>query len=143
MFKSLKQTSINLRWHELLEFELPPICDKDRHLYNLNIYENISDERLTKLVDRWDRYIIDEYIPPMMYYNKNDVFIVCEGVRQKMDEVRLRYSISNSYNIDVLSASRSKIADKLFIKFYSEFSGVHQRTFLILELRELLLVLRK
>ena len=143
VFKSLKQTSINLRWHELLEFELPPICDKDRHLYNLNIYENISNERLTKLVDRWDRYIIEEYIPPMMYYNKNDVFIVCECVRQKMDEVRLRYSISNSYNIDVLSASRSKIADKLFIKFYSEFSGVHPKNFLDLRTERTALSFKK
>ena len=25
--KSLKQTSINLQWHELLEFSLPPVND--------------------------------------------------------------------------------------------------------------------
>lgn len=31
--KSLKQTSINLQWYELLEYELPPISDKDKHFY--------------------------------------------------------------------------------------------------------------
>ena len=34
-----------------------------------------------KLVNKWDRFIIDEWIPPMMHYNKNDVFIVCEMIR--------------------------------------------------------------
>lgn len=143
VFKSLKQTSINLKWHELLEWEIPPICDKDRHLYKLNIYENISNEELTKLISKWDRLIIPEYISPMMHYNKNDVFIVCEGVRQKMDEVRLRYSISNSYNIDVLSSSRSNIADKLFVKFYSEFSGTHPRDFIKLRTERSALAFKK
>ena len=32
--KSLKQTSINLQWYELLEHELPPISDVDIHFYN-------------------------------------------------------------------------------------------------------------
>ena len=29
-------------------------------------------------LDKWDRFILDEYIEPMMYYNLNDVFIVAE-----------------------------------------------------------------
>lgn len=129
-FKSLKQTSINLKWHELLEFELPAICDKDRHFYPGAIYEGIDNVYLTKLIDKWDRRIIPEYIPSMMFYNKNDVYIVCEIVRQKIDEIRLRYNISNVYGINVLSSSRSNIADKLFVKFYSQFSGVHPKDFM-------------
>lgn len=31
--KSLKQTSINIQWYELLEFTLPPICEKDVNYY--------------------------------------------------------------------------------------------------------------
>lgn len=124
--KSLKQTSINLQWYELLEFTLPPICEKDIHYYyKEDKYRGMSAAQLNDLVNEWDRYIIDEYIPPMMYYNKNDCFIGCEIIRLYIDEIRLRYTISHSYKVNVLSASRSKMADILFTKFYSEFSGIH------------------
>lgn len=123
--KSLKQTSINLQWYELLDYELPPISDKDWHLYqNDNMLKGIPAEKLNQLVDKWDRYIIDEWIEPTMHYNTNDVFIVCEMIRLFNDEINLRYTLSKTYNIDLLSASRSKIADELFVKYYSDFSGL-------------------
>ena len=123
--KSLKQTSINLQWYELLEYELPPISDKDIDLYQSDYaYKGLSAKQINTLVNKWDRYILDEWIPDMMHYNENDVFIVCEMIRLFIDEIRLRYNISKSYGIDVLSSSRSNIADKMFVKFYSEFSGL-------------------
>lgn len=123
--KSLKQTSINLQWYELLEHELPPISDLDVHYYNKNCrYKDMSCSQLNQLIDKWDRYIIPEWIDDMMHYNLNDVYIVCEIVRLYIDEIRLRYNISKAYGVDVLSSSRSNIADNLFIKFYSEFSGL-------------------
>ena len=123
--KGLKQTSINLQWFELLEYELPPICDKDVELYYDNLlYKGLPADKVNKLVDKWDRYILDEYIPPMMHYNKNDVFIVCEIVRLNPEEIKSRYAISKVYDVDVLNSSRSKTADILFEKFYSKFSGL-------------------
>ena len=123
--KSLKQTSINLQWYELLEHELPPISDKDIHFYDKDFrYKGLSISQVNKLVDKWDRYIIPEWVDDIMHYNLNDVFIVCEMIRLYIDEVRLRYNISKSYEVDVLSSSRSNIADNLFVKFYSEFSGL-------------------
>jgi hypothetical protein len=123
--KSLKQTSINLQWYELLEYELPPISDKDVDLYYGDYrYKGLPSEQINKLVNKWDRYILDEWIPDMMHYNENDVFIVCEMIRLFIDEIRLRYNISKSYEINVLSSSRSNIADKMFVKFYSKFSGL-------------------
>lgn len=123
--KSLKQTSINLQWYELLEHELPPIGDLDRDIYFKNPkYRGLTDEELNCLIDKWDRYIIDDWIEPTMHYNANDVFIVCEMVRLYLDEIKLRYQITNSYEVDVMNSSRSNIADKLFEKFYSEFSGL-------------------
>ena len=125
--KSLKQTSINLQWYELLEHELPPISEADVEFYHKNpTYKGIDCDRLNKLIDKWDRYVIPEWIASIMHYNLNDVFIVCEMIRLYIDEVRLRYNISRAYGIDVLSSSRSNIADKLFIKFYSEFSGLDE-----------------
>lgn len=123
--KSLKQTSINLQWYELLEYELPPISDLDNQFYyKINEYKGLTNEELNKRIKTWDRYIIDEWIPDMMKYNTNDVFIVCEMIRLYIEEIRLRYNISKAYEVDVLSSSRSNIADKLFVKFYSEFSGL-------------------
>lgn len=123
--KSLKQTSINLQWYELLEHELPPISDVDIHFYNKDYrYKDMTYDQVNQLVDKWDRYVIPEWIADIMHYNLNDVFIVCEMIRLYIDEVRLRYNISKAYEVDVLSSSRSNIADNLFVKFYSEFSGL-------------------
>lgn len=123
--KGLKQTSINLQWYELLEYELPPISEKDIHFYQKDErLKGIPADKLNKLVEKWDRYILDEWIEPTLYYNRNDTFIVCEMIRLFIDEIKLRYSITHSYKIDCLSSSRSNIADKLFIKFYSQFSGL-------------------
>ena len=123
--KSLKQTSINLQWYELLEHDLPPISDVDRHFYDqLPRYRGLQLHELNKLIEKWDRYMIDEWIPDVMHYNTNDVFIVCEMMRLYTDEVKLRYQITKSYEVDVLNSSRSNMADRLFEKFYSEFSGL-------------------
>lgn len=124
--KSLKQTSINLQWYELLEYDLPPIGEQDKnHYYRANQqYLGLSVDKLNKLIDKWDRYILDEYIPDMMHYNLNDVYIVCEIVRLNPDEIKSRYAVSKTYEVNVLNSSRSKTADTLFEKFYSKFSGL-------------------
>lgn len=123
--KGLKQTSINLQWYELLEYELPDINEEEAELYNeIPNLKGMSISQLNKLVDKWDRFILDEYIKPMMYYNLNDVFIVAEIVRLYPEEIKSRYAISKAYDVDVLNSSRSKTADILFEKFYSKFSGL-------------------
>lgn len=123
--KGLKQTSINLQWYELLEYELPDISYVDVHLYYKHEqYKGMNYKQINKLVDKWDRYIIDEWIPDMMHYNLNDVYIVCEIVRLNPDEIKSRYAVSKTYQVDVLNSSRSKTADTLFEKFYSKFSGL-------------------
>ena len=123
--KSLKQTSINLQWYELLEYELPPISDKDIEFYQKDYrYKGIPADKLNLLVSKWDRFMLPEWIDATMHYNDNDVFIVCEMIRLFMDEIRLRYSIAHNFKIDCLSSSRSNIADKLFISTYSKRSGL-------------------
>ena len=131
--KSLKQTSINLKWHELLDFKLPPIDEEEYNTYwkNIDSYRGMTLDHLNNLiVNDFNRYILPKYIEPMLYYNKNDVFLVCEMVRQKPDEVKLRYSITNAFKINVLSSARANIADKLTIKFYSDMSGLRQEAFI-------------
>ena len=123
--KGLKQTSINLQWYELLEYELPPISNKDIEFYQKDFrYKGLTADKLNLLVSKWDRYMIPEWIDATMHYNVNDTLIVCEMMRLFMDEIRLRYSISHNFKIDCLSSSRSNIADKLFISTYSKRSGL-------------------
>ena len=66
----------------------------------------------------------------MLYYNKNDVFICAEMVRQKPDEVKLRYAITNAFGVNVLSSARANIADKLTVRFYSNMSGLSPKQFI-------------
>lgn len=130
--KSLKQTSINLKWYELLDFSLPPINQKEYDLYwsKQSNYRGMTLEQLNSLITNdFDRYVLEEYIEDMLHYNKNDVFIVCEIARQKPDEIKLRYSLGNAFKLNLLCCSRANIADKLLIKYYSEMSGLHKDNF--------------
>lgn len=131
--KSLKQTSINLKWHELLDFTLPPIDEEEYDLYwkNKPNVQNLTISEINKLITNdFERYILPKYIEPMLYYNKNDVFLCCEMVRQKPDEVKLRYSITNAFGINVLCSARANIADKLVAKFYENMSGLKRDQFI-------------
>ena len=131
--KSLKQTSINLKWHELLDFTLPPIDEEEYNLYwkNMPNAKNLTLSEINKLITNdFERYVLPKYIEPMLYYNKNDVFLCCEMVRQKPDEVRLRYSITNAFGVNVLCSARANIADKLVAKFYEDMSGLKRDQFI-------------
>ena len=131
--KSLKQTSINLKWYNLLDFTLPSITEEENDKYyrkDIIKYHNYSAEQLNKLITNdFDRYVLPQYIEPMLKYNKNDVFIVCEMARLFPDEIRLRYSITNAFGVNVLCSARANIADKLTTKFYSDMSGLHKSKF--------------
>lgn len=131
--KSLKQTSINLKWHELLDFKLPPIDQEEYMLYwsKKDNYRGMDLKYINSLVPNdFNRYILPKYIEPMLYYNRNDVFIVCEMARQKPDEIKLRYSITNAFKVNVLCSARANIADKLTTKFYSDRSGLRKEQFI-------------
>lgn len=124
--KSLKQVSINLKWHNLLDFTLPPIDDEEGDIYRKRSeYRGMTNEQLNHIfTNDFDRYILPKYVKPMLHYNKNDVYLVCEIARQKPDEIKLRYSLGAAFNLNLLCAARSSIADKLLYKFYSERSGL-------------------
>lgn len=130
--KSLKQTSINIKWYNLLEYHMPPISELDAHYYNrLSEAKGLSIEQLNRLYrNSFERYLHPAWKKEMEEYNDNDVFICCELVRMNQEEIRLRYMISKEYEINVLSASRSTIADKVIVKLYSKFTGLHPKRFI-------------
>lgn len=130
--KGLKPTSINLKWHSILDFTLPPIDEEEYDTYyrNSERFRGMSIEEVRKLLDNdFNRCVLPKYIPDMLHYNRNDVFLIGEMVRQNPDEVRLRYGLHKAFGIDCLSSARSNISDKLLVKFYSQFSGLHKSQF--------------
>lgn len=130
--KSLKQTSINIKWYNLLEYHMPPISELDvNYYYRLTENRGLSIEQLNRLYrNSFERYLHPSWKKEMEEYNDNDVFICCELVRMNQEEIRLRYMISKEYEINVLSASRSTIADKVIVKLYSKFTGLHPKQFI-------------
>lgn len=127
--KGLKQTSINLKWYELLEFTLPPVDDEEYNKYwsKIDQYRGMNADYVNSLnIEHFDRPLMPKYVQPMLHYNKNDVFICCEMIRQNMDEIQLRYSLSKAFKLKLLSSSRANIADALLLKYYTEFSGLHR-----------------
>lgn len=131
--KSLKQTSINIKWYNLKEYTMPPIGDLDRHYYHERLPEakEMTDRELNiHYRNVFERFIPKEYLNEMADYNDNDVYIVAELIRMNQEEVLLRYRISEEYKVDVYSASRSTIADKVIVKLYSKFTGLHPKAFI-------------
>lgn len=131
--KSLKQTSINIKWYNLKEYTMPPIGDLDRHYYHERLPEakGMTDIELNiHYRNVFERFIPREYLQEMADYNDNDVYIVAELIRMNQEEVLLRYRISEEYNVDVFSASRSTIADKVIVKLYSKYTGLHPKAFI-------------
>lgn len=131
--KSLKQTSINIKWYNLKEYTMPPISDLDRHYYHERLPEakGMTDRELNiHYRNVFERFIPKEYLNEMADYNDNDVYIVAELIRMNQEEVLLRYRISEEYKVDVYSASRSTIADKVIVKLYSKFTGLHPKAFI-------------
>lgn len=131
--KSLKQTSINIKWYNLKEYTMPPIGDLDRHYYHERLPEakGMTDRELNiHYRNVFERFIPKEYLNEMADYNDNDVYIVAELIRMNQEEVLLRYRISDEYKVDVYSASRSTIADKVIVKLYSKFTGLHPKAFI-------------
>lgn len=131
--KSLKQTSINIKWYNLKEYTMPPIGDLDRHYYHERLPEakGMTDRELNiHYRNVFERFIPKEYLNEMADYNDNDVYIVAELIRMNQEEVLLRYRISEEYKVDVFSASRSTIADKVIVKLYSKYTGLHPKVFI-------------
>lgn len=131
--KSLKQTSINIKWYNLKEYTMPPIGDLDRHYYHERLPEakGMTDRELNiHYRNVFERFIPKEYLNEMADYNDNDVYIVAELIRMNQEEILLRYRISEEYNVDVYSSSRSTIADKVIVKLYSKFTGLHPKAFI-------------
>jgi hypothetical protein len=87
---SLKQCAINLRWHKIQDLPLP-----------------------------YDHNVQRDEIELIIKYNINDVLISYELYQAMQPQINLRKELGKLYEVNLLSASDSKIANVLLEKFYT------------------------
>jgi len=95
MHKSLKLVAVNLYWTKIQDMPLD-------HTH----------------------FVVDNDLETMHHYNLNDVLITEQLYYRLKDALILRWDISKKYNINVISESKSGIANRLLEKLYSEKSGI-------------------
>lgn len=71
-----------------------------------------------------------EDVSNVIEYNVNDVLITHDLWNKKLEEFTLRVFVSEKYELNVLSASRSGMADKLLAKIYSDATGLKRYEFM-------------
>jgi len=117
--KSLKQTLINVKYHNIQDYDMPPITELEyktlyKDLYSINV----------KTMPVWDRYVLVEMLPDLLSYNNNDT----DGLRylfnKYINEFKLRYSIQVKHGFFALSSSKSNLADRLMNIDYAKLTGL-------------------
>lgn len=123
VFKSLKQTLINLSWHAIDDLTLPPIDPETE-----GKYYQLPPEAY-HMIAKWDRYLLPHHVPRVTQYHRNDVLGVCHLFCFLEEQILLRFNLNARYGIDVLSASDSRIADIFISKYYSDYTGIDYREY--------------
>ena len=91
----LKQCSVNLKWHKIQD-----------------------------LPKAYDAKVTCSEIYNILEYNLNDVLITERLFEVSLEEVQLRQSVGKKYDVDLMNASRSKMADILMTKMYADASNL-------------------
>ena len=91
---SLKQTAIHLRWRRIQDLPLP-----------------------------YDHPITPDEVGMVLDYNLNDVLITFELYKAIQPQINLRYELGRLFDVDVTSASDSKMANVLLEKIYAQETG--------------------
>ena len=91
----LKQTAINLKWHRIQDLPLP-----------------------------YDHHIQPDEVDTVLDYNLNDVLITLELYKTIQPQIKLRIELGKLFDVSLLSASDSKMANILLEKIYSKEAGV-------------------
>ena len=122
VFKGLKQTLINLKWFKIEEHSLPDLTVDELKYYDLPPL--LTLQQASKYINHWHRFLIKDHIPSVIDYCENDVLGCCELFCFLEEQISLRFNLKAQYDIDVLSASDSNIADIFIAKYYSEYTGI-------------------
>ncbi len=134
-FVSLKQCQINLRWHNVKEFQLPDICEEDAYYYyhyitKGNEYEKVSLldypsewSKVSRKINVFDRYIPISYIDSVIYYNINDIMSTLRLYIFSKSEIQQRAKATVKYNVNVLTLASSTAGERLISNIYLKQTG--------------------
>jgi hypothetical protein len=111
--KALKLLAVNLKWYKIQELPIP-----------------------------WDKEILDSNLELLHSYNLNDVEITEVLYNILLDKIKLRFKISEKYNVDVYSESDSGIGNRLLEKFYSDITNLKPNEFKLLRTKRPLIRFR-
>ncbi len=111
---SLKQVSIALKWYRVEDYSMPKITEFEADEYYDGNFPSLKS---------FDRYVINEHLSGIIDYNINDVLITLELYKHSKSELQQRINTSKKYKVNVLSSSRSSVADRLMSKFYQSATG--------------------
>lgn len=84
---------------------------------------NLEWDLIQDLPYDFDAIVDVNMVDTIVKYNKNDVMITFKLWRKLQEELALRQEIGKLYNVNLMSASDSKMANILFEKFYCERTG--------------------
>ena len=112
-FISLKQVSISLKWYRVEDYTPPDITTEEIFKYGY-----------AGKIEWYDRYVLSEHIMGLLAYNLNDVLITYMLYHEGIDELKNRINTQLQYGVNVLSLSRSGMADRLLFKGYEEATGL-------------------
>lgn len=90
---SLKKVAVSMQWHKIQDLPKP-----------------------------FDEFVEVSEIDLILSYNKNDVEITKKLAVEQKDEIILRQQLSSMYKINLMSDSRSRIADRLMVSFWEKAS---------------------
>jgi hypothetical protein len=93
-YVTLKQACIAMRWHKIQDLPHP-----------------------------FDRPVKIEQVKDILLYNLNDVGATKQLAITVSSEIKMRLSVNNAYNVDVMSKSRSAVGDVLMKKLWSEYTN--------------------
>lgn len=71
----------------------------------------------------FDAYVDKREVEGILYYNDNDVLITKQLAIEQRKEIQIRIDVGGLYGLNLMSASRSGMADMLMSKFWEEETG--------------------
>ena len=111
--------------HKYKSLDLMSVMAFDKKKVGLKqVSVNMKWKRIQDLPKKFNETVSKDEIDLILDYNENDVLITLELLDNIIDEIKLRHSVSKQYKVDVMSASRSSIADKIMSKLYAEKSNM-------------------
>ena len=100
-FTGLKKVAINLRWYRIQELPYSPYVP-----------------------------LTDNQVPEICEYNINDLLITRALIIDQKEELGIRDTGSVEFDLNLTNKSRSSIGKALFIKYYSQITGIDVKDFI-------------